>query len=567
MKNVILNGKLNEFKKRHSISKEKEDTAFEKFVNYSILNAEYYDSFSFNKVSTGTAYGIDGVAIAINGIIVNDLKDEITTYTNADFDAKFTFIQTKTSDSFDKGDFLKFIESIAKFFLDDEKYFPPEIKKLYGIRHTIYERAAKLKKLPEVSIYYVYSGYANSSLYETIEFSKEQLRKQVERYVSKINCHIFDSEQISIAYREAQNEITKDFKLEKHITLPQISGTEYAYLGVIKCKDFVELISRATGEINKGLFADNVRDFLGNNLINNSINKTIEDINEKDKFALLNNGITIVAKEISSRGDIFTIRKFQIVNGCQTSHVIFNAKNNLDDNMYVTLKLIQTSDINLTNRIIETTNSQSRVMKEALVAINPYHRKLEDYFSGMRHSGYRYYYERRSHQFDDFDDITRNDIVTIPSLIKSFVSIMLSEPHKVHYYYGTLINQYMQKEDNSHKDVNLFDEETHPRIYFIAHHLLMKVSESINLSKKSLSPWRYHIAFLIKNEILPNLDLKQKYKDKNISEFLQVITDNFQDSFERVVNFLNSKKLTIQKDQNRNPKITKELIEEYKRKP
>ena len=78
---------------------------------------------------------------------------------------------------------------------------------------------------------------------------------------------------------------------------------------------------------------------------------------------------------------------------------------------------------------------------------------------------------------------------------------------------------------------------------FIAHHLLMKVSESINLSKKSLSPWRYHIAFLIKNEILPNLDLKQKYKDKNISEFLQVITDNFQDSFERVVNFFKFQKV------------------------
>ena len=56
----------------------------------------------------------------------------------------------------------------------------------------------------------------------------------------------------------------------------------------------------------------------------------------------------------------------------------------------------------------------------------------------MRSTGYKYYYERRPHQYDDRDDIRQHNIVSAPSLIKSFVSVALEEPHKVHYYYGTL---------------------------------------------------------------------------------------------------------------------------------
>ena len=42
---------------------------------------------------------------------------------------------------------------------------------------------------------------------------------------------------------------------------------------------------------------------------------------------LLNNGVTIVADSISKTGDTFTIEDYQIVNGCQTSHVLCNFNN------------------------------------------------------------------------------------------------------------------------------------------------------------------------------------------------------------------------------------------------
>ena len=72
---------------------------------------------------------------------------------------------------------------------------------------------------------------------------------------------------------------------------------------------------------------------------------------EYDFFSVLNNGVTIVAESISSSGNKFTINNYQIVNGCQTSHVLFNNKY-LDgmDNTNIPLKLIGTNDENVKSK-------------------------------------------------------------------------------------------------------------------------------------------------------------------------------------------------------------------------
>src|ERR1051326_9277693 len=45
------------------------------------------------------------------------------------------------------------------------------------------------------------------------------------------------------------------------------------------------------------------------------------------EFPLRNNGVTIVARKLQRVGPQFTLEDFEIVNGCQTSHVIAaNAK-------------------------------------------------------------------------------------------------------------------------------------------------------------------------------------------------------------------------------------------------
>jgi AIPR protein len=103
-------------------------------------------------------------------------------------------------------------------------------------------------------------------------------------------------------------------------------------------------------------------------------------------------------------GNRFTIRDYQIVNGCQTSHVLYNCKNfGGIDNLQVTVKIIVTDKDDVINSIIKATNHQTPVKKEELEALSAFQKKLEQYYDSYEYSdaGERLYYERRSKQYQD----------------------------------------------------------------------------------------------------------------------------------------------------------------------
>lgn len=559
MDNIILTGMLKDFVQRHELQDESTACQFEKFANYCLLKTDHYDSFEFDKVGTGDCLGIDGVAISIGGIIVDELEDA-KHFTKAQFEAKFYFSQAKTSSNFDLGDFLKFITTIKVFFSSDIFAVPKELHKTFVIKQLIYERSAKLRNLPEVELSYVYSGkYAlkGTQIERQIEGEVQSLRDMPYLF-SDVTWHIHDGETIARLYRETQNDIQKEVSFQRHVALPQIRGARAAYLGVVGCKDYVRIIQKENGEINKGLFFENVRDFLGgNNPVNEEIAKTINDQDERDRFAILNNGVTIVARSVTPSGDNFKLSKFQVVNGCQTSHVLFNNQATLTDDMYLTVKLIETSDVDLSGKIIATTNSQSLVNKEAFATIRPYHRSLEDFFNAMRSTGYSYYYERRPHQYDDRDDILQHNIVSAPSLIKSFVSVALEEPHKVHYYYGTLLSEY-----NRNRTSELFSVDDYPGLYFASHHISSRTRIAVTKNRE-LTDWSFHLALLIKRQIAPGLKKGMALDDKKFLSILDLIDKNFDQAFKIAKEIL--KDLKLYSKQNRVPDVTQDLLDELGR--
>ena len=299
-----------------------------------------------------------------------------------------------------------------------------------------------MTSLPVLKLWYCYVGeYQIDAGPVKAIVEKEMAALRNEKYkFSSVDLDICDGSSLAQMYREAQNNTIGKASFQRHVALPNIGRATAAYIGVMKCRDYIQLIRKKSGEINKGLFYENVRDFLGkSNPINKEIGQTISSAASKDQFAILNNGVTIVAKKVVPSGDVFEIHRFQIVNGCQTSHVLFNNSNDVTDQMYVTVKLIETDDVDLTNSIVKSANSQSLVMKEAFATIRPYHRVLEDFFNAMRGAGFDFFYERRPHQYDEDVSIKNAQVVSVPNVMKSFVSVVMEEPHKVHYYYGRLL--------------------------------------------------------------------------------------------------------------------------------
>ena len=112
----------------------------------------------------------------------------------------------------------------------------------------------------------------------------------------------------------------------------------------------------------------------------------------------MNNGVTIIAKTLRATANRFYIEDYQIVNGCQTSHVLFDRKEALDSTVMVPLRLIATKDDDVIASIIVATNRQTEVREEQLLALSSFQKKLEAFFSSFDEAQ-RLYYERRSRQY------------------------------------------------------------------------------------------------------------------------------------------------------------------------
>jgi hypothetical protein len=176
-----------------------------------------------------------------------------------------------------------------------------------------------------------------------------------------------DADSLQKLYGQTKNAISREFTFSDRTVMPEIPGVAEAYLGLVPAREFVRLLQDDSGEIIKSLFYDNVRDFQDFNSVNSEIRRTLESKSLRGQFVLMNNGITVIAKTLRATGNRFLIEDYQIVNGCQTSHVLFSQKDLLnDDSVVVPLRLIATQDENVIGSIIKATNRQTEVREDQL---------------------------------------------------------------------------------------------------------------------------------------------------------------------------------------------------------
>src|SRR5690606_12983936 len=121
---------------------------------------------------------------------------------------------------------------------------------------------------------------------------------------------------------------------------------------------------------------------------------------------------------------------YQIVNGCQTSHVIYYNLEKIDTKkVAIPVKIIVTADDSITNELIKATNNQTKVEREELLALSDFQKRLEEFYNTFTKKSQRLYYERRSDQYAYNNDIEKVRIVNIRNQIKSFSAMFLNLPH------------------------------------------------------------------------------------------------------------------------------------------
>lgn len=436
---------LNDFIETQEIKEIDESKNFEKFCNYTIISNYYNKTFDFNNITIGSGgdTGIDGVAIIINGNLIED-NEEINELLklNGSIDLTYIFIQSKTSSSFDVSEMNTFYFGINDFFSEKPK-LPrnEELKKFAEISEYALSKASDFKENPKCISFYITTGVYNKNdanvkavvdtAYETLESLK---------YFEKIEHKVLGANEIGKLYRKTKNPLSANFIFANKVTLTEIEGINESYYGILPLCEFKKILLDENNNILE-VFEDNVRDFQGkNNSVNQSISETLSSKNPS-LFSVLNNGITIVANEIKTAGNSFTISDYQIVNGCQTSNVILNYinKEELDD-LGIPFRLIVTSNEEIKAKITISTNNQTAIKKEQLSAMSSFQKNLEYYYSSIEGEG-KLYYERRSKQYNTDRNIIKRKIITIPNQIKSFSSMVNKNPHMVTTYFGSLVKK------------------------------------------------------------------------------------------------------------------------------
>lgn len=446
--NRIIQNFLDIHKTEYSIENFENEIAFEHFINKCIVNKYSNERFDPSDVMTDPGEkGLDGVAICINGRLVTSIDEVESVFRESNaFEARFVFIQTKTSENFDGGEIGTFIYGVKAFFAPEDTRPPTneKMENLIRIKDAIYSHSIDMAHAPTLDLYYVCCGKWDdgNGLMARANLDMQPLIDTQD--FSNVTFFPYDAEKIITTYKELKKKVARIFPMEKKVTFPTIYGVKQAFLGLVKCRDFVSLLTDSDGNMLTNIFEDNVRDFQGYNVVNTEIQETLHNADDQARFGLLNNGITIVAKRITPVGDSVEIYDYQIVNGCQTSYVLFDNRTFLSENSFVMVKLIEVVDEEVSDRVIFTTNRQTEVKSEAFIATKHFHKRLQDYYDAVPNP-YRLYYERRSKQYDLNDSISKNRVITLTQQIQAYLAMFLNEPHSTHRYYGELLRAYDNK--------------------------------------------------------------------------------------------------------------------------
>jgi hypothetical protein len=443
--NKIILGIVDEFKSDFKFGETEESKLFERLVNYVTLSK--FDPEAFNEayvfdvvdVDKNNTFGIDSFALFINDNLITT-KDSIAQHQKTKrMDVKLVFIQAKRSSSFDSGDFLKFTTAIKNFLSDSPSIsLSDELKESKEwINELFMPENARLfaKKKPTCEIYFAISGNRTSDeSYTGLIIQEEKSLKLSAPEFDSFAIRIIDSDYIIDSYNEVENKYTVSIKFEKNISCGSIEDVEQSFIGYLPIEEFMKLITGADGNIRKNLFYENVRDFQGNNnTVNTEISETLLDPHKVDKFLILNNGVTVVAKEFSNiRSSEYEICDYYIVNGCQTSNVLFQNIHQIPspEKLFIPIKIVHTTDNDVITSLIRSTNRQTPVPDEAFVSLEKFHKRLQEYYKRYSQECFEsLYYERRSKEFSNVKDrVEKPRIVNLHGQIRSFTSIILGEP-------------------------------------------------------------------------------------------------------------------------------------------
>jgi hypothetical protein len=354
-----------------------------------------YDEIRAGIVGQGGDGGIDSMYVFINGEPLQEDTDVSVYKRNVSLDV--VIIQSKVSPSFSESALDKLVAVTEDLFdlsrpLKDfvSVYNKDLLSIIERFRKAHDDLAARFPRL-KFSYYYASKG--------------TDVNPNVERKVSKLENRVrqlFSSCDVEFKFLGARDLLLmarRSPSTTHTLTLaenPISSSGEVGFICLVRLKDYYDFITDENGNMLRDIFEANVRDYQGQNEINEQIQETLKG-NFGEDFWWLNNGATIIASQATQSGKTLRIENPEVVNGLQTStevYAYFRAYNAANDNRNILIRVIVPEKPESRDRIIKATNSQTPIPPASLRATDKIHRDIEEYF---RPNGL--YYDRRKNYY------------------------------------------------------------------------------------------------------------------------------------------------------------------------
>lgn len=496
----IVSSHLKKFVIDQSLSGLDQSKQFEQFSNFSIVYKFYPTRFDITAItSEDDDCGIDGIAFIIDGELVTT-PDEATTIFNRPKKSvivDIVFVQSKSSEKFDRGDILKFSDGVLDFLKDSPNLPQGEfIQKSKEIFDKIIDNVSKIDSgRPNCHLFYVTTGIYSSE--REIEATFKNIKESVEAsgYFEKVEVLPVDRDKLVRLWSLTYSGVEAKFEVKGYTPYPEITDINEAYIAIVPAKNFIKsVLTDEDGKLRTFIFQENVRAFLGqDNPVNTMIQKTLSDENGKVRFGILNNGITIISPNVKVQSDSIYIENFQIVNGCQTSNVLYENQSMLSDETMLTVKVVEATDANVISDIVRATNNQTKIEPIQFLSLNPIIRKVEQYFQALAEDSseeIKLYFERRERQFVG-QNIPDKRIFDIKECSRAVASMFLERPDLAARY----PTQMLEELDNT-----LFNEHNKEIAFYASSLALYRITLLIGNKKLpyNFTKYKWHMLLCIK---------------------------------------------------------------------
>lgn len=495
----IVNQYVKEVVANFNLEDETESKQFEYFCNYLVVSKHYLGRFNPVDVTTQEDdASIDGIAFIIDGEIISTVDDAEQAFKTHKMNLPVDVIitQVKSGENFKKQEMTNFGIGVKDFLSLDPELPNGEFNlNAIEIFQVIINNVTKIKNSqPDLYLYYCTSGNYNEEA--ELKATLEIIRK------IGLDSDLFNSVKIDTFCRKkiiknwtSLNEKNEaKLQLIDYIGIKETQEIKESYIAIVNAKSFLEaIVIDEDGNLKEAIFDENVRGYLGeDNAVNSHIDKTLNS-KKSHLFPILNNGVTIIADDITVQSNTKTIylTNYQIINGCQTSNVLYKNIATLDQNVELVVKFIELSESKVSSDIVMATNNQTKIDNHKFVALNEKAKLIQKFFDikNAENENEKIYFERRENEYRK-ERYQTTRIFDVQELARCYVSCFKQRPHNAYRYIKKTLEA-----NNS----DLFQQEDKEAAYYLSALICYRYNVMINSKKfnaKKYNKLRWHIMML-----------------------------------------------------------------------